>query len=408
MNSKSSNKATPPDPDCLEVSLIGPGFGEAVLIHVGDGKWLAIDSCAGEVKGSCASLDYLNEIGANVSDNLLAIFISHWDDDHIKGLSKLVGAASAAQVVSSAAIWQGDFVKLVRMVYGDATRRKSTGVDEIAEIYEIVRARGGDIFNAVEQRQLYFDGLSSPLTHGLPIEVRTLSPNDPDFNEFIGWIGTQIPEVGKTKGRFPKRKRNNLSVVVSVRIGDDALLFGGDMEETGDPARGWSRIVASRGGAPWDRASLYKVAHHGSKTGHHDGVWQDMLADDPTVALAPWINGAGLVPDAEERDAIAAATPHAFSTATQRFKPQPLRGRSTRSKISEFVENFQSAELESGHVRFRRKVGSPAGAWNVELFGQAIPLSEWPKTTAQPKQGPSKAREARSRRARLGKLRNLD
>jgi len=39
----SNNK--PPEADVVEVSIFGPGKGESVLIHLGNGKWIMIDSC---------------------------------------------------------------------------------------------------------------------------------------------------------------------------------------------------------------------------------------------------------------------------------------------------------------------------------------------------------------------------
>ena len=36
---------TPPASDEVELSLFGPGYGEAIAVHVGDGKWILIDSC---------------------------------------------------------------------------------------------------------------------------------------------------------------------------------------------------------------------------------------------------------------------------------------------------------------------------------------------------------------------------
>lgn len=35
----------PPAADEIEFSLFGPGYGEAVAVHLGDGTWLLIDSC---------------------------------------------------------------------------------------------------------------------------------------------------------------------------------------------------------------------------------------------------------------------------------------------------------------------------------------------------------------------------
>lgn len=37
--------ATPPVADELEVSVFGPGVGESVVVHLGHGDWMVVDSC---------------------------------------------------------------------------------------------------------------------------------------------------------------------------------------------------------------------------------------------------------------------------------------------------------------------------------------------------------------------------
>lgn len=35
----------PPGAGTLEVTLLGPGYGETVLVHFGSNRWLIVDSC---------------------------------------------------------------------------------------------------------------------------------------------------------------------------------------------------------------------------------------------------------------------------------------------------------------------------------------------------------------------------
>jgi len=34
-----------PAADEIEVTLFGPGYGEAIAVHLGEGAWLLVDSC---------------------------------------------------------------------------------------------------------------------------------------------------------------------------------------------------------------------------------------------------------------------------------------------------------------------------------------------------------------------------
>ena len=64
----------PPAADELEVTVLGPGYGEAIVIHYGKGQWVIVDSCKFE-KGETAPLVYLrkyqlcNHYSARVDDS---------------------------------------------------------------------------------------------------------------------------------------------------------------------------------------------------------------------------------------------------------------------------------------------------------------------------------------------------
>ena len=35
----------PPGKNEFEITLFGPGYGESVVLHVGSGAWIVVDSC---------------------------------------------------------------------------------------------------------------------------------------------------------------------------------------------------------------------------------------------------------------------------------------------------------------------------------------------------------------------------
>jgi len=57
----------PPAVDELEVSVFGPGVGECVLVHFGEGEWMVVDSCLDRATSRPAALDYLTELGVDVA-----------------------------------------------------------------------------------------------------------------------------------------------------------------------------------------------------------------------------------------------------------------------------------------------------------------------------------------------------
>lgn len=84
----------PPRPDQVEVTLLGPGFGESILVHIGDNHWIIIDSCIDSDTGSPAAITYLEGLGVDPGEAVKVIVATHWHDDHIGGISTLLSCLS--------------------------------------------------------------------------------------------------------------------------------------------------------------------------------------------------------------------------------------------------------------------------------------------------------------------------
>ena len=61
-----------PESDEIEVNIFGPGYGECVLIHIGNGKWVVVDSCV-DRDSQPAALTYLRSIGSDPSEAVCLI-----------------------------------------------------------------------------------------------------------------------------------------------------------------------------------------------------------------------------------------------------------------------------------------------------------------------------------------------
>src|SRR5260370_27238866 len=66
----------------LEVSLFGPGVGECVVVHLGLGEWLVVDSCVDPVSRKPVALNYLSELHVDVGKAVKQVVAKHWHDDH--------------------------------------------------------------------------------------------------------------------------------------------------------------------------------------------------------------------------------------------------------------------------------------------------------------------------------------
>ena len=123
----------PPDPDELEVSLFGPGFGECVVVHAGCGEWIIIDSCVGADGQTPAALDYLKRIGVDLAAAVKRVVATHWHNDHVRGLSRTMQECVSARFICSQALWTKEFVAL-----SELWRKQRLATSPLAEITRVM------------------------------------------------------------------------------------------------------------------------------------------------------------------------------------------------------------------------------------------------------------------------------
>lgn len=360
--------------DQVEVTLLGPGYGECVVIHLGSSHWLVIDSCLDSDTSRPAALSYLESIGVNPEKEIKLVLATHWHDDHICGMGELVSRCDGAKFCCSSALGKEEFLKMVRQYEAGSVIKGGSGVREINKVTATLVDQGRHPVRAVANRTVYHLK-ATELAHGRACSVWTLSPSDAQFEKFLYEIAALVPEVGQTKRRCVAQLPNSLSVVTWVQIGDLAVLLGGDLEETGDDATGWSVIVASTE-RPGGRAMIFKMPHHGSENAHNDGVWAKMLEEQTFAILAPWNRGRTKRPSTGDVDRILGFTDQAFSTARLKLAPVQKRPKPVEKTLKESGINIRAVEPRTGILRLRNGGSNNFGTWKLELLRGACHLSE--------------------------------
>ena len=149
--------------------------------------------------------------------------------------------------------------------------------------------------------------------------------------------------------------------------------MGADLGET--PGRGWTSVIANSQSARRKRASVYKVAHHGSKTADCPDVWEKLLLTTPFTLLTPFSRGRRRLPSGEDVSRILKRTPNAYSSArTDPGKGTVRRDKSVERTVRESGWKFQ--HLRQGHIRMRRRLGCPRSEWSIDLYGDAVSLKD--------------------------------
>ena len=356
-----------PKPNEIELTVFGPGYGECIVIHVGSGKWAIIDSCLDDALEP-ASISYLTNLGVSVDTDVISVSASHWHDDHIKGLAKTVAACSNARLSLGAALRRTEFIAFLQVHEDQPVQKLDRGGTELLNCLKLVSGKKLPVKPLYEDTVI-FDFDPDRLAHKLRVEMRALSPSGKQFTDFLERI-ERFPRInkGQPKGRIAEPSRNHLSVAMLLRIGEQAVLLGADLEEVADPQMGWQAVVAARRGRR-PLAHLFKVPHHGSYNAHNDDVWKEML-NEPASVITPWIRGGHRLPRDGDLDRLRKLSSTCYLTSTRRVAPKRRYSAEVIKLIDTADVNFDTSIYSGGQVTIRwiPNDGSP----HTQLLGGAI------------------------------------
>jgi len=368
----SKNEKTLPAPDQIEVSVFGPGFGECIAVHLGDGRWIIVDSCINREIKRPAVLTYFSEIAVDPKTAVDLILATHWDDDHVAGIDDVVEACENADVWFSDALQCEEFLELLDLRLTRPDLKFTRGTSHIGRVVDL---KGPAIKFAMSdmrilQRKLALGG------NDIAVEAWTLSPSH--YENYIAKqrIGALIPRGRAPEPRILSRRRNHGSVVLAVIVGGSHILLGADLEEPGDPRLGWSAVVASTG-RPHLNPKVFKVPHHGSITGHHPDTWKQLVAQSPVTATTPYSWGGRSLPTPQDVDRITTLSGSAF-VSRRRVHQAPIKRNFKLDQLAKSTTvSWRRIAKVPGHIRMRHTIGADEDAWEIALFDGADVLQQF-------------------------------
>jgi beta-lactamase superfamily II metal-dependent hydrolase len=355
-----------PGLDVIEVSIFGPGKGESVVAHLGQNEWIIVDSCISSRTHAIPALEYLEQIGVDASTQVRLVVGTHAHDDHFAGLAKVLERCESAYFVCQGALVKEQFLALVEMdkkLYPEVRKR---ALAEYGRIFDIVQqravARGGMIpMKFAGQERVLLDDSNGT-------RVLALSPSDQAHARSLQALADAFA-AAQTSRKGGCIDPNELAIALWIEAGDKTILLGADLLK-GPAGCGWGAILDFF--RPPAKASVYKVAHHGSANAHHDGIWEQLLVPDPVALLAPYRPGKP-VPSPEDRKRICGLSNSAYITA----KPDlPAPSREVRREIADLgplARNAREPWGKPGQVRARSGVGQVD--WDIQLISPASRLT---------------------------------
>jgi Metallo-beta-lactamase superfamily len=353
-----------PQPDELEISLFGPGYGESIAVHKGDDRWMIVDSCIDKQAGRPATLKYLEDIGVDCEAQVDTVLATHWHDDHVRGLAETLRVCATARFACSTAFNTKELLVLIESPAPTGTR-VPRGVREFAEVLAILTERKRANVWQLGTPEFVIEKVR--VDNSSKCDIWALSPSSAILMEVMKAFASLLPKPLQPKRCIPSPRANKGSVALWLSGPCGAALLGADLERENMNDRGWGAVL---GCDLFDcRASLVKVPHHGSHTGHDQRMWDQLLVPQPDAMLTPWERAGKQVPDGADRRRICALAPATVivgDTEAKLVKYQPAVERTLR----EAAVSRQSATGRTGHTRARCGPAD-SGRWRIELVREA-------------------------------------
>lgn len=357
-----------PKDNICEVTLIGTGggYGESCVIHLGEKNWVVIDSCINPITKESLPLNYLLEIGVEVKNDVKLIICSHWHDDHILGISKLLEKCESSKFAFGKATDRKKFLRLVALDYEKLKGEVSiSSTIEFNQCLNIIKERALCPIQAIKDRTLFNHRNG---THNF--EIISLSPSDSTLEQFDSELSTLISKYGIPDKKIILNSPNSKSVVILLRVNNHRVLLGADMEVSKNSDEGWLNILDNNISID-NKASLFKVPHHGSENAYHERIWVELLTDDVISNLTPW-NRKNKLPNKDMLKKFCSNSKNVHMTSEiLRGKPKK-RERSIEKMIKNWEYKLKEISFDHGIIRCRIDINNSADNWQTDLFGKAI------------------------------------
>lgn len=305
----------------IGIHIIGPGYGETIVIELPDGKIGIVDCYAAtNERGNLHPIfRFINEKLKNTSVKFLCL--THPHADHCLGITDLaktlikkgklesllffdefdhIGIANYFKVcLEKDIIFDDESVKLLRT--GSMAR-------EILNFYFFKEESNLKKIYLTPQRKI-------KLCDSPEVDLFVLGPLDSIRSKYRQNISSlhglfRYTNPGKTEFEVsdkwdPKKHNHNYaSPIFLIKYGDTRILLTGDAED-----ESWDEMLNDNVCKPPIKDSLainlIKISHHGSKNSYIDSLYHNCFCDSKGLAIITgWYNGDKMLPSAEGVDAI--------------------------------------------------------------------------------------------------------
>lgn len=263
--------------DTIQILFFGKGYGESILVHLGYDKYILIDSFIDTETKNPVALDYLTHVGLN-ANAIVGIICTHWDDDHIKGISNIIeNINNLIDVYIPMAFSKRDSRLFIEYVNKNKKPNRLNSTSELNMLFELKEKSKIKIRFAKENVFMFSQILKT--INKEENSIIALSPSDETILQFLNSVFSEVD----TKNEFhPHRKNyisnNNVSVVTLITNIVKGILLGADLENTNNA---WDYIADNYHYET--KCDVFKIPHHGSENAHNPKVWNSMVENPISI-----------------------------------------------------------------------------------------------------------------------------
>lgn len=263
-----------PAADELEITLLGRGVGECVVVHLGDGEWMVVDSY--QLGGEPAARTYLTSMGVDPAA-VKVLIVTHFHADHYRGMDLLHDWCNSARLMVTRALRSETFYTLYA---DDPDSTKFAGLQSA-----MLRAKNRSVAPMTPGLR---DLKAGQIVHDGAVRAVALSPTEHAVTVSCEEIAAAIAARDRPDVTSRLMKDNRCSVALHLEAGASAVLLGADLED--DPAGfGWQAVLNEPDHKHLTPCNLLKVPHHGSDT---SVGWDALVEDHPWMLVAPYWSSA--------------------------------------------------------------------------------------------------------------------
>lgn len=358
----------------FRVSLIGTGgYGESVVVQMGVHNWMVVDSCMDPQTKESLPLQYLKSLHVDIASDVKLIVCSHWHNDHILGLDKLLDECKSASLALAITSDKSKFLEFIGLdSRKDKLSAKTSSTEIMANCLQIASERKTRVKPVVQDRLLF-----SVQQENLDIKVFALSPSDTVIAEFGSELSTLIRDyTPKSNRRIIVRSPNEKCVVLQVCVNGHTVILGGDLEKSSDDSRGWLCILDHCDCITNGRASLFKIPHHGSENAYEERVWKELFDHRVLIGqISPFIHGSNCLPSKEMLAKFLGMVQHLYMTSYDTSCKPKRREKTMEKMIQKFNPTLREVTYQKGIIENYIDLSEVGGTWKTTLHEKAFEIN---------------------------------